>query len=178
MSINANENQLLKRLAAAMSANPRGNTGALAEAAGISRATFNRFCGSREHLMEMIAEQAEASLQEIIRLAQSNVTDYPAALSALMEAHFVNEEYLEFSCSSQSSLDNAYWESYLHALDAFFLNGQKNGAFKLDIPSQMLTELFISMVCGMIDADHRGRVATSGLENQMTAFFLHGVEKT
>jgi TetR/AcrR family transcriptional repressor of mexCD-oprJ operon len=177
MSINTNEEQLLKKLAAAMSADPRGNTGALAEAAGISRATFNRFCGSREHLMEMIAERAEASLREIIQMAQDEVTEYPAMLSALAEAHFSNQEYLVFSCSAQSSLDNDYWESYLHALDDFFLGGQKAGAFKLDTPSQMLTELFVSMICGMIDAEHRGRVAASGLGNQMTAFFLNGAAK-
>lgn len=175
MSIHTNENELLKKLAVAMSANPRGNTTVLAEAAGISRATFNRFCGSREHLLEMIAEQAEASLQEIIRLAQGTVSDYPSTLSALAEAHFVNEEYLEFSCNAQNNLANAYWEDYLHALDAFFLNGQKAGVFKVDVPSQMLTELFVSMICGMIDAQHRGRVAASGLGSQMTDFFLNGV---
>jgi hypothetical protein len=38
----------------------------------------------------------------------------------------------------------------------------------------MLTELFVSMICGMIDAQRRGRVAASGLGNQMTDFFLHG----
>jgi hypothetical protein len=41
----------------------------------------------------------------------------------------------------------------------------------------MLAELFVSMICGMIDAQHRGRVATSGLGGQMTEFFLHGTAK-
>jgi hypothetical protein len=39
----------------------------------------------------------------------------------------------------------------------------------------MLTELFLSMICGMIDASYRGRVATSGMENKMLAFFMKGI---
>jgi hypothetical protein len=39
----------------------------------------------------------------------------------------------------------------------------------------MLTEMFLSMICGMIDASCRGRVATVGMENKMLAFFLNGI---
>jgi TetR/AcrR family transcriptional repressor of mexCD-oprJ operon len=60
-------------------------------------------------------------------------------------------------------------------LDRFFLNGQKAGEFQLDYPNQMLTEMFLSVVCGMIDASCRGRVATVGIENKMLNFFLNGI---
>jgi hypothetical protein len=33
------------------------------------------------------------------------------------------------------------------------------------------------MLCGMIDAKYRGRVAVSGLENKMLAFFMNGILK-
>jgi TetR/AcrR family transcriptional repressor of mexCD-oprJ operon len=177
MSNNTHDEQLLKKLAAAMSANPRATTQELAAAAGISRATFNRFCGTRENLVEMILGQAQQSFRAIIDLAGKEVTDYSAAISALIEAHFENQEYLVFICEAQNSLENAYWESYLETLDGFFLNGQKAGAFQLDFSNQMLTELFLSMVCGMIDARHRGRVAVSGMENKMLAFFLNGISE-
>jgi TetR/AcrR family transcriptional repressor of mexCD-oprJ operon len=177
MSIGTHEEELLRKLTAALSTNPRSSTGALARAVGISRATFNRLFGSREHLMEMIVERDEKILQEIISLAQETVTDYAASLTALIDAHFQNQEYLVFVCGTQSSLENAFWEQYLGALDHFFLEGQKAGVFRVDMPHQMLTELFVSMICGMIDAQHRGRVAASGLENQMTEFFLHGTAK-
>jgi TetR/AcrR family transcriptional repressor of mexCD-oprJ operon len=174
MSIGTHE-ELLKKLATAMLANPRSNTGALAESAGISRATFNRFCGSREHLMEMIAKQTELSMQKIVTLAEEEAKDYTATLSALIDAHFENQEYLSFACEAQSSLENAYWERYLAALDSFFLKGQKASVFRFDLPSQMLTELFIAMISGMIDANYRGRVATSGITAQMTMFFMNGI---
>jgi TetR/AcrR family transcriptional repressor of mexCD-oprJ operon len=93
----------------------------------------------------------------------------------LIAAHFENQEYMVFICETQNSLENTYWDSYLETLDDFFLNGQKAGAFQLDFPNQMLTELFLSMICGMIDAKYRGRVAASGMENKMLAFFLNGI---
>jgi TetR/AcrR family transcriptional repressor of mexCD-oprJ operon len=175
MSNNTHDEQLLKKLAAAMTANPRATTQELAVAAGISRATFNRFCGTREKLVEMIMGQAGQSFQAIIDLAGKEVTDYPAAVSDLIAAHFENQEYLVFICQAQNILENKYWDSYLGALDGFFLSGQKAGAFQLDYPNQMMTELFLSVICGMIDASCRGRVATSGIENKMLTFFLNGI---
>jgi TetR/AcrR family transcriptional repressor of mexCD-oprJ operon len=177
MNIGTHEEELLRKLTAALSTNPRSSTGTLAQAAGISRATFNRLFGSRERLMETIVERGEETLQEIISLAQETVTDYAASLTALIDAHSQNQEYLVFVCGTQSSLENAFWEQYLGSLDRFFLEGQKAGVFRVDIPHQMLAELFVSMICGMIDAQHRGRVATSGLGAQMTDFFLHGTAK-
>jgi TetR/AcrR family transcriptional repressor of mexCD-oprJ operon len=175
MSNNTHDEQLLKKLAAAMTANPRATTQELAVAAGISRATFNRFCGTREKLVEIIFEQAGQSFQAIIELAGKEVTDYPAAVSDLIVAHFENQEYLVFICQAQNILENTYWDSYLEALDGFFLRGQKAGAFQLDYPNQMLTEMFLSVICGMIDASCRGRVATSGMENRILTYFLNGI---
>jgi TetR/AcrR family transcriptional repressor of mexCD-oprJ operon len=172
MSNNTNDEQLLKKLAAAMTANPRATTQELAAAVGISRATFNRFCGTREKLVEMIMGQAG---QSIVNLAGKDVTDYPAAVSELIATHFENQEYLVFICQAQNIRENKYWDSYLEALDSFFLRGQKAGAFRLDYPNQMLTEMFLSVICGMIDASYRGRVATSGMENKMLEFFMNGI---
>jgi TetR/AcrR family transcriptional repressor of mexCD-oprJ operon len=177
MSIGTHEEELLRKLTAALTVNPRSSTGALAEAAGISRATFNRLCISRENLMTMIEKQAERVLRDIITIAREPVTDYTVSLTRLIERHFQNHEYLVFACGSQGHLESACWDEYMGAIDAFFLGGQKAGVFRVDMPHQMLTELFVSMICGMIDAQHRGRVAASGLENQMTEFFLHGTAK-
>jgi TetR/AcrR family transcriptional repressor of mexCD-oprJ operon len=92
-----------------------------------------------------------------------------------LAVHFDNQEYLLFVCQTHSSLENEYWELYLNALDAFFLRGQKAGVFQLDFSNQMMSELFISMICGMMDANYRGRVAASGMENKMLEFFLNGI---
>jgi TetR/AcrR family transcriptional repressor of mexCD-oprJ operon len=174
MNNNEYDERLLKKLAAAMTANPRGTTQELSEMVGISRATFNRFCGTRENLVEVILKYAQQSLQEIINLAEKETINYNETLCELISMHFQNQEYLIFICDVQSSLENTFWSLYLRALDNFFLNGQKKGEFKLDFSNQMLSELFISMICGMIDAEHRGRIAAAEIENKIAVFFLNG----
>jgi hypothetical protein len=41
----------------------------------------------------------------------------------------------------------------------------------------MLTELFVAMICGMIDAEYRDRIAPAGIEAKMTAFFMNGASE-
>jgi hypothetical protein len=41
----------------------------------------------------------------------------------------------------------------------------------------MLTELFVSMICGMIDAEHRNRVASAGIVERMAKFFMEGAKR-
>jgi TetR/AcrR family transcriptional repressor of mexCD-oprJ operon len=176
MDIGTHDEQLLRKLTAAMTANPRGTTQALADMVGISRATFNRFCGSRDKLVEMINKQAEVSLQLIIDAAVEGTTDYEAKLLELINLHLDNREYLVFAWNTNSNLENKYWSDYLMSLDQFFLSGQKERKFRLELTNHMLTELFVSVICGMIDAVHRNRVAASGIEKQMREFFLSGAE--
>jgi TetR/AcrR family transcriptional repressor of mexCD-oprJ operon len=176
MDVGTHDEQLLRKLTAAMTANPRGTTQVLADMAGISRATFNRFCGSRDKLVEMINKQAEASLQLIVEAAVEGTTDYEAKLLELINLHLDNREYLVFAWNTNSNLENKYWSDYLMSLDQFFLSGQKERKFRLELTNHMLTELFVSVICGMIDAVHRNRVAASGIEKQMREFFLGGAE--
>ena len=48
------EEKLLKALAVAMVEHPRGTFKEIAQAAGVSKATLNRFCGTRDNLIEML----------------------------------------------------------------------------------------------------------------------------
>lgn len=57
-------------------------------------------------------------------------------------------------------------------LDSFFLRGQKQGAFCIDIAAATLTEIFISILVGLVDAERRGRVARSGLPALIETVFL------
>ena len=72
-----------------------------------------------------------------------------------------------------SSIENEYWVPYMKAIDSFFLNGQKKGAFKIVFNVSDLSELFISVICGMIDVEGRKRIASNGIE-VLEKFFLYG----
>ena len=173
MALNREE-QLLKKIAVAMNKNPRGTTKDLAEAAGISKATLHRFCGSREHLIEMLTEQAQVTFKRIVMTAEEDCLDYKDGLRKLIQVHYENKEFLMFCCSIQSSIENDFWKSYMKALDDFFLRGQKNGDFKIEISIAILTEMFIAGISGLLDAMDRGRIASSGVEEVFEKFFLFG----
>ena len=174
MSTKTQEVELLKKLTVAMTENPRATTGALAKAAGISRATLNRFCGSRENLMQMITEQAQTALNAIIQIARSTEEPAEIALHKLISAHLENQEYLVFVCGTHNTLEDEIWNGYLEAVDTFIGNGQSSGTFRTDIPAQALAELFVSMICGVIDAGRRDRFGMVNAVETVASFFLNG----
>lgn len=173
MNITKDE-QLLKNLAIAIIENPRSTIKELAESIGISKATLHRFCGTRDNLEKMLIERARLSLDEIISIAKNDYSDYLEGFHLLVNAHYKNKEFLRFTKGFQLSMDEEYWNSYIEALDYFFLNGQKKGVFKIDFNVSFLTELFIATVCGMVDGEKSGRLAASGLTDAIERFYLFG----
>jgi len=174
MNTTANEEQLLKRLAVTIVEKPRSTIKELAESVGISKATLHRFCGTRENLQEILTEKSRGALESIIKVAQEDFQSYQDGIRNLINIHYENKEYLIFTCGMHSSIENEYWVPYMKAIDSFFLNGQKKGSFKIDFNVSVLSELFISIICGMIDAERRGRIASSGIEEVFEKFFLYG----
>jgi TetR/AcrR family transcriptional regulator, mexCD-oprJ operon repressor len=174
VNTNTNEDKLLKLLAVAVVENPRSTIKELAESAGISKATLHRLYGIRENLEKMLTQKAGEALDNIIATAEKDFDDYMDGMSQLIRAHLDNHELLRMTCSLQSSIEDD-WSPYLKAIDTFFLKTQKQGAFRIDFSAQVLSEFFVSSICGMIDAQRRGRVASSGLPETFEDFFLHGV---
>ena len=177
MNFMNSDNQLLKKLAIAITENPRGTSKELAEAVGISKATLHRFCGTRENLDKMLTEKAFYALKEIIETAQEEFDDYRAGIKQLIEVHFKNHEFLRYVVLIPSLMEHENWQPYLNAIDSFFLRGQKQGVFKIDFGVSFLTEIFVSSICSLIDAERRGRIASNGINNSFEYFFLKGSEK-
>lgn len=59
-------------------------------------------------------------------------------------------------------------------VDAFFLRGQQAGVFRIDVPAPALTEIWVSLLLGLVDAERRGRVARAGLAALVESLFLLG----
>lgn len=60
-------------------------------------------------------------------------------------------------------------------MDTFFLRGQQLGVFRIDMPAPVLTEIWGSLISGLIDAERRGRVAKAGLHDLLEKTLLQGV---
>lgn len=180
MNAPASDDKLLKALAVALVTHPRGTFKDVAEAAGISKATLNRFCGTRETLIEMLMNHGSEVMNEVISNAGLDERPVLEALHRLIRDHLTHREVLAFIAfewrpdSLDENAGGVRWLPYGDALDAFFLRGQKEGVFRVDIGAQELTEIFISLVFGMVDAERRGRVARAGMAAVIEQFFLKG----
>lgn len=176
----AAEEKLLKALAIAMVDHPRGTFKEIAQAAGVSKATLNRFCGTRDNLIEMLFDYGSEVMGQII--AETDLHEAPVldVFQRLVDEHLVHRDLLVFLMyqwrpdSLHECGEEARWLPYTNALDQFFLRGQLEKVFRIDIGAPVLTELFASLLFGMVDAERRGRVARASMGTTLMQFFLQG----
>lgn len=175
----ADDSRMLAALALALVDHPRATLQELAKAAGISKATLYRFCRTREQLIQRVATQAIQALNQATE--DSNLeTDPPAeALRKLIARHLEHRELTAFLTH--------YWndiardmpaetiEQCEQRMDAFFLRGQQAGLFRIDVTAATLSELWFSILIGLVDAERRGRMARAGLAHIVETTFLRGV---
>ncbi|HEJ4414253.1 TPA: efflux pump transcriptional repressor NfxB, partial [Pseudomonas aeruginosa] len=145
MTLISHDERLIKALAVAIVDRPRATLKELAEAAGVSKATLHRFCGTRDNLVQMLEDHGETVLNQIIQACDLEHAEPLEALQRLIKEHLTHRELLVFLVFQYRPdfLDphgeGARWQSYLEALDAFFLRGQQKGVFRIDITAAVFT---------------------------------------
>ncbi len=70
--------------------------------------------------------------------------------------------------------DDRRWDTYTQAMDAFFLRAQQMGTLRIDISAAVFTEMFLTMIFGMVDAERRGRAASANSALALEQLFLQG----
>ena len=176
----SHDEHLLKTLTVAVVSRPRATMKELAQLAGVSKATLHRYCGTRENLGQRLEEYAGGTLNLIIQSAGLQHLEPLDALRRLIREHLGHRELLAFLMAQYRPdfLDfergDTRWKFYLEALDGFFLRGQQKGFFRIDITAAIFTELFITLVYGLVDAEQRGRAANADSARTLEQMFLHG----
>lgn len=171
------EHQTLVALAQALVDQPRANLQELAKAIGVSKATLYRFCRTREQLIERLVKYATGKIGEAIETSELNTTPPLEALRRLTIKKLEHRELTAFLIHywrpdpTSDPCPDASWDV---ALDTFFLRGQQQGVFRIDIAAPALTEIWVSMMLGLVDAERRGRIARAGLASMVERAFLHG----
>ena len=174
------DDRLLKALAVAFVDRPRATLKELAEAAGISKATLHRLCGTRDNLVEMLMAHGLTVLNQVIQRTDLDNAEPLTALKRLIQEHLAHRELLMFLMfqyrpdSLDPANEGAKWIPYDSALDAFFLRGQRAGLFRIEVGAPVLTELFLSLIYGIVDAERRGRAASASSAGIIEQFFLQG----
>ncbi|CAB5691447.1 Uncharacterised protein [Delftia tsuruhatensis] len=171
------EGKLLSALALALLDAPQANLQELARAIGISKATLYRFCPTRDQLIDRLIAHAADTLSRAMRAAEperSLPLEALRRLSAHCQEHQTLLLFLMYFWRSDVSVVQQIEHEWTSTMDAFFLRGQQAGVFRIDIPAAAMTELWLSMMVGLLDAERRGRVARAGLATLLEQAFLHG----
>lgn len=170
------DNRILASLALALVERPRASLQELAKAIGIGKTTLYRFCHTREQLIERLVSHTAQILGEVIKKSELDTAPPLEALKRLIANNLEHRELTAFLMyywkdSEVSASVEAFHEALL---DAFFLRGQRQGVFRIDISAPALTELWFSVVAGLVDAERRGRVARAGLAALIETVLLNG----
>ena len=168
-----------KRMAIAVCANPRSTAKELAESAGISKATFYRVYSSREKLVEILNERTRAMVEDLMTIVRQRDKSPLTVLHEFILESCENKEYLLRICySSATGCDEQCSDSYVQNVTDFFLWGQKEGAFRIDIPAAVMSELFGGAMMSLFEGERAGRIASASLSDYWETFFLQGVLNT
>lgn len=176
----AEEEKTLAALALAMVDHPRATLQELAKAIGVSKATLYRFCRTRDQLIERLF--AHCAVVMLRSLAQADLgSGAPVeALRRLIHGQLMHKELTSFliyywkpdSMTDARGVES--WDAFQDVVDAFFLRGQHEGAFRIDISAATLTETLLSILTGLVDAERRGRVPRTAIAATVERLFLAG----
>ena len=168
----------LQKLALAFCTNPRRTADELAAAAGISKATFYRVYGSRNHLSLMMNEKAWEKIIHLLELAGHHSGHPGEQLRTIIRYCCENKAYFMLLCCGyvQGSVDSWCQESYVKGMTDFFLRGQKSGCFRVDLPARVMTKLFAGTMWSLFEGECHGEVASTSLPYYWEAFFLKGIK--
>ncbi|MEM6158963.1 helix-turn-helix domain-containing protein [Erwinia sp. P6884] len=170
---------MVNALAGALVEHPRATLKELAQAVGVSKATLYRFCQTREQLVQKTAELGISVMHEAMEMAELETRPVPEALTILIENYYAHKELTVFLMHYWKDVlvDRSVENEWLGKQDAFFLRGQHEGVFRIDISASELTEIFNALICGLVDAERRGRIARAGLVILTERAFMNGAER-
>ncbi|MGE8065064.1 TetR/AcrR family transcriptional regulator [Pseudomonas sp. NPDC089569] len=152
--------------------------GELAALTGISRATLHRYSGTRDNLDSQLGQHAKEALLQILDNIDLLTTQPLAAVRQLIQEHLAQGELIAFLASRYPVHMGVQGETdlqfYLERLDALFFNGQQQGVFRVDVTATLLTEMFVSLLHGAVDARQRGRTPRE-CSKILESVFLRGI---
>jgi TetR/AcrR family transcriptional regulator, mexCD-oprJ operon repressor len=180
---NTPDDKLIAALALAVAQSPRANLQQLARLAGISKATLYRIAPTRADLVAMLLERATRHMRDALAEAGLENTPFPSALARLTENLMSGRSlYLFWNTALWRDLNEAkeddlqgYRSSfYSVALEEFFLNGQKAGAFRIDMPAKWLAKAYDFLLYAAIESAQSGELAPVGMSTMVDQMFLRG----
>lgn len=175
---------LLLAVAMAMVDNPRASLQELAKAVGVSKATLYRMCPTRDKITERLFSESVRQFDLAIAAAELETAPIPQAFRALIEGHLRHKELFVFVSNTwepqllEASDTEHRWAEYEAIFDQFFLRGQQEGFFRVDIGAAALSELMIGMLSALVNSERSGRIARKDMLDTMEKMFLTGAKRS
>lgn len=175
----SDDSRLLSALAMALVKQPRATLQELAKAVGVSKATLYRFSHTREALIERLISHGTEVVHQALDAAELTCGPPKDALRRLItellkHRHFVAFMNAHWRPMAEPSLELAGWSDFLEKSDAFFLRGQKEGVFRIDISAAALSECMGGLFCALVDGEVYGRVAPASTAFVLESMFIGG----
>lgn len=168
----------LQDLAMALVVYPRANLHELAQAVGVSKATLHRLAGTRDNLIQEVQNYSVNLINELLNDSKLDEGPPEEALKRMIDGHLAHKEVMLFAfhyCKEDQTDTEYTWQKHQDLLDRFFLRGQQQGVFRMDIPASYLCEYFCWALVGFIEAERVGRVARVGLSDIIETLVLSGM---
>ncbi len=174
---------LLLAVALAMVDNPRASLQELAKAVGVSKATLYRMCPTRDNIIARLFAEAVDQFDVAIAAAELETAPVLQAFRSLIEGHLQHKELFVFVSNTWDpqlleSMDSGHrWVEFEAIFDKFFLRGQQEGVFRIDISAAALSELMIGMLSALVNSERSGRIARKDMLDTMEKMFLTGAQR-
>lgn len=165
---------------------PSASMGALAAAAGISRATLHRHFATREDLIGHLGRMSLDSWRDALdeakidqAAASSDAAQCSEALDALCGQLIRDvEEYgftfTEHSLHSDDEITEAS-EKLQARESAFYAAAQAAGVLRIDLPTTWISHTVFGLLIGLREALRRGDIATSDAQRLLRETLRSGI---
>ncbi len=169
---------VLKAAVDVLSRNPTAHLDEIARAAGISRASLHRVFPGREALIREVGLLALRRYHSALDAAALETGDTEATLRRLVELLVPDAALCAFLAGENQLFDDAellaLWEEQGERVRAFFLRGQQQGVFRIELPAGWLAEAFFDLLAGVGWAVQDGRLAPRDSAFALIELFLGG----
>ncbi|GAA2712614.1 MULTISPECIES: helix-turn-helix domain-containing protein [Streptomyces] len=172
--------RVLKEAAALLSRKGTASMDEIAKAAGISRATLHRHFAGRDALVRALEQLGIEQFEAALERARLEEGDAAEALRRLVVCAEPVAGLLSFLYTENQLFEldvNEGWNRLDARVQALFLRGQEEGAFRVDLSPAWLTDALYGLIASGAWAVHDGRVAAKDLTRVICELLLGGARR-
>jgi TetR/AcrR family transcriptional repressor of mexCD-oprJ operon len=148
----------------------------IADAAGVARATLYRYYPNKEALVRGLFSAALADLSERLTDARLEEAPLPEAIARVTRsAVTAMSKFRALGMLAKTPVEaDAAEQNFAGPVRAVFERGAAAGAFRADLPIELIMEIYFGLLEGAVVRVTHGRLGVEQASSAITAIFLTG----